>query len=265
MKRLLVCLLLLVAAPVYAQRIGAGSVGLVKPVPGDRISLVPTDQFITYTYPWDFAPVGTNNGWYVQQSTAAGVTITAEPPFLVLLAATQNKRVLLTEGGSTLGFNLGSPCSITADGEATITVPLFNLDQVGGGTTAWFQLAYGDTTNFVVNKVPQSGFGIIVTGSTNANNAYAQAATVTGYVSSGADTTYTPLAVSGALTFLKLVIHADPGGGPVTFWINDVLKATITSPARTASGNSQVALWENGQGSLAFIGIGPMTIQRAWP
>lgn len=260
MKRFaLTALLLCIALTAHAQ-----GKGFVKSGVSNRLSLVPADQFITVTYPWDFAPVGTSNGWYVQQSTSSGVTVAAQAPLLVLTGATADRRVGLFEGPSAAGFNLGSVMSVSADGEVTIGVAIYGLDQVQAGSAPWFQLAYGDTTNWVVDKIPNAGFGIIVTGSSLADTLIASQNTISAYVSDGSDTTYVPIATNSGTDVVKLYIHADPGGGPVAFWIDDVLKATIAAPARVNAGNSACSIWLNGGASLAPLYLGPLTIQRAW-
>lgn len=266
MKRLsAICALFLSwAVLAHAQANLGGLTGMSKPLPPQQLSVVPADQYLDYTHVWDFAPVGTLNGLYVQQTTAAGVTITAQSPFLALTAGTANRRVLITEGVATTGFDFTSITNIDPTGDVTIAVPIYGLDLVMASTTAWFQLAYGDTTNFIVDKIPNSGFGIIVTGSSNADTLFASANTITGYVSSGSDTSYVPLMTNSGADIIKLWIHANPSAGAVEFWIDGVKRASIASPVR-ANSASNVSIWENGAGSLAAIYLGPMRVQRAWP
>lgn len=265
MKRTaLVFALLLCASPSFAQGLSAGD-GLRGTKPNNRLSTIPADQFLTQYYAWTSAPGAAGAGWTAQQTTAGGVTLAARTPFLEMTGATANRRCLIWEEG--MGAALSGYTNVSSGGEITLAVSLYGLDGVAATTTGWFQLAYGDSTNFIVSKVPSAGgFGIIVSGSTNANNAYALANAVTAYVSSGADTTYAPFpTVVASLTTMKLFIHADPSSGAVQFWANDVLQCTITSPARSAVLGNSLAIWENGAAGFGTIAVGPLTIQRAWP
>lgn len=263
----LAAMLLLVAAGTYAQ-ISTGGQGLTRPSNGNKIALVPADQYSTIIYNWSSVPsTSAGAGWFQQQSTAAGVTIAADAPFLAFTAGTNNCRALVWERG---GHNASSSVmNATMQNEITVQTYIFSLDNLCSAATGWFQLNVGDSTNFVVNKIPGAGngcFGIIATGSTNANNAYAQASRVTAFVSDGTDTTYTPFPSSITdLSPMKLVIHADAGTGSVQFWANDILQCTISSPVRIAGPATGVAMWINGAAGTADFFVGPVTVQRGTP
>lgn len=261
-----IALCLLLATTANAQVNLGGNVGLEKAQPSQRLSTIPTDQFISIVYPWTSVLGASGTGWTVQQSTAAGVTFTPRAPFLEIAAGTANRRALLWEEGASA--DLASATNVDKTGEITVSVPIFGLDLIAASTTGWFQLGYGDSTNFKVNKIPGRGFGIICSGTTNADTLFAPQGSVTAYVSDEdeGDTTYVPcITPASQLTIAKLWIHAVPNNGPVSFWINDVLQATIPRTAGSGVKPASTAIWLNGATGLSTVIIGPLTVQREWP
>lgn len=254
-------ILLLVAAGTYAQVRTSGK-GLSKPTTSALLSLVPADQYLTTTFVWDKKPAGTDDGWGVAQSTASGVTLRASAGTLLFDAQTADRRAVIYDLN---GAGTGMSQTMTTSGrELLVAFAVSGLTVTGNSTTGWFQYGYGDTTNFVASKVPDNGFGIIVTGSTNANNAYAQANRVTGYTADGlGDTTYTPLPVAISDP-MKFWIHMRPDGSTIDFWVNGVLVQTMTLPSGQSNALRQSCFWVNGATS-ENVYLGPLTIQRAWP
>jgi hypothetical protein len=262
----LVFLWLGIAATAWGQNTVGG--GVVKPNTSQRLSTIPTDQYSTVTYFWPSVPAGTGAGWYVQQSTAAGVTMLADPPMLKFTAGTASRRMLLWESGPKSYFNpFGNSQS-----EATISFTVLGLDGVAASTNGWWEFIYGDTTNFVINKFPtvNVSYGVIVPGTGTANAAYAPTGKVTGFVVAGgaADTTYIafPTAASALSSGAKFWIHANPGGGPIDFWLNDVLQASIASPVRPVDATfSGCAFWISGDAGLNVVSMSPLFVQRVLP
>lgn len=264
MKRALVLALLLIAAPVHAQRF-SGS-GLIKP-PSQRLSLVPSDQFITTSYYFDSVPAGTAAGWYVTQTTAAGVPLTAHTPFLLLEAKTDSRWARVWEDG----FNSGPSEWDRLYYEQTDAFGIANLGAIASGANNWVQVNFGDTCTYkAIGTMPTKAmYGIIVTGTAAGSSGYAPNGKVTAFVCNGADSTFIALTgVSTASGYNKFWIHNAGGGAGVEFWVDGVLQTTITSPSIgnaiiSQTGCSIIVGGDTSQD--ATVVFGPLVIQRRWP
>lgn len=274
MRMFLLAALLTLGASATSAQVKSGR-GLYSTSPPEALALPNLPQYITQVYDWQSVPgTSAGNGWMQIQSTSGGVTVGANCPFLELLANTEDRRVTVWERGASAPF-AGSYWNVNMKDGYEARVQIFGLDLVGSSDTGWFQLTIGDSTNFKVNKKPAQpsgyAFGILVTGSTNANNAYAPANQIVVFWASQNDTTYIPLPGPPPTT-TRFIFKVRPLNGSVSevqvsMWAEDDPTNTWTIwndlPTWNTLG-SDMSFTLNGATGLGPIAIGPVTVQRSW-
>lgn len=135
------------------------------------------------------------------------------------------------------------------------------------------QFMVGDTSFVKFQKRPD-GLGIIFVGSDHVGAcdtfcpipASWPKDTWIGYVGNGSDTTYVPLGPEPGDLQTKFYIYAAPDNGPVQFYMDDVLKATISDVTRsnTVDNRGISIMGVGGENTNPECYIGPVSIERAW-
>lgn len=262
------------ATGAHAQVRASGNGLYAQPSP-EALAPPNLPQYITQVYDWSSAPgTSAGSGWMQVQSTAGGVTVGANCPFLELTAGTADRRVCVWERGASSTF-AASYWNVNMKDGYQARVQIYGLDLVGASTTGWFQLTIGDSTNFKVNKKPAQpagyAFGILVTGSTNANNAYAPANQIVAFYAYQNDTTYVPIPGTPPTT-TRFIFKVTPLSGgqswiTISMWSEDDPNYAWTSEATLPEWNtlaSDMSFTLNGATGLGPIAIGPVTVQRSW-
>lgn len=251
---------LAVAAVAWGQGVNQSNPGLTA---GPRRGTIDTDvSHQSYVSRFTFQNVVSNTsvtGWDVSQTTTNGVTLAQAGESVSLTMPTTDRRVMMMETAP--GFPaLGS--KVLNGGEVRILMELSDV-QSCETSAAVLQFACGDTASYQRTKKPNA-FGIIFAGS-SASGLPADLPTdqYVAYVGTGTDTTYVPMGPSTVAD--KIFIHAWPNFGPVDFFLNDVLVASIASPQRISLAGSSLEINCSGDTGLGpAIRVGPVEVERPW-
>lgn len=271
-----------------------GPSGGAPPQPGGQVPLTAPTRF-TLTYGFNGSPKPETNpasvpvgaGWAKLGSSSASEVTGAAP--VIFASQAPNLTIEMQAAGAyerieEAGFGLGGAThmiSQTRDGEYRV---LFNIvENPGapfGGDNEVFQFNIGDTTFCKFSKTPNC-FGIVYFGSDSIGGGSPGGGFVSkpadwptdtfiGFVSNGTDTTYKPIiAFPQRKTIgnnLQFFIYAAPGNGPVSFYVNGQLKATISDVARSTSYDDSgvTIIASGGDSSQPEARLGPLSIERSY-
>lgn len=260
------CALVVVAAVAFGQA-QVGTQGVVSGHDTHVFQNTPGEQTAAffYTFPYVANASGANLGYLIEQSTAGNFTVnSAYAPLLGLSGATAGRRaqVMLEPG-----FLANAPTlpNEFRDSEFRVAFSLSVINSISGAN-AMFRVCVGDSTAYELTKKPE-GFGVLYAGAAYAGKA-ADLATdcYVAFVGNGTDTTYVPIGTGtgGATPTDKIYIHANPNGGAVDFYVNNVLKASIASPVRQHDQGLNAGLVIEASGATGDIFCGPFAIERPW-
>lgn len=242
---LVAALALPLAVGAYAQmqdRLGSG--GLIPGPAGEAVKGSSSPKFMEGTYFVGGGLIGATDGdlvggWYCKE---ASDIFDNAAPMVPGINVQINQATGQRGGWWERGIKYGT-LNLTHDEAQNYRFSVVDFDAIGSmDTDGVIYICIGDSAFTTVDRTPD-GFGVMAVGTNEDWAGGPVAEEWTAFVGDGTDTTYAPMGAD--ITDSNLFeIYAAPDGGPVEFWLNGTLAASISDPVRSSNADLEgISIW----------------------